>query len=145
MSKYIKEGAELVEGRMTFIQDFLQKKYAFGILFFVIIILGFVTAIWFYDIGENNGKSDSKTEIQSLSFSLKNMRYSDSIEIRSLNSRIAYFTKRLDSCNNSSMNSNLEILVSRKLEEAERIKRVLERKIASDKKDVREIENIIKN
>lgn len=145
MSKYIKEGAELVEGRMTFIQDFLQKKYAFGILFFVIIILGFVTAIWFYDMGEKNGKSDAKTEIQSLAFSLKNMRYSDSIEIRSLNSRIAYFTKRLDSCNNSSMNSNLEILVTKKLEEAERIKRVLERKIASDRNDVKQMENMIKN
>ena len=141
----IKKGAEIVEDRMTFIQDFLQKKYGFGILFFVIIILGFATAIWFYDIGEKNGKEDAKTEIQSLTFSLKNMRYSDSIEIKSLNSRISYFTKRLDSCNNSSMNSNLEILVTKKLEEAERIKRVLERKIVSDQRDVKQIENIIKN
>ncbi len=143
--KHIEEGAKLVEGRMTFIQDFLQKKHGVEILFFVIIILGFATAIWFYDIGEKNGKEDAKTEIQSLTFSLKNMRYSDSIEIKSLNSRIAYFTKRLDSCNNNSMDSNLEILVTKKLEEAERIKRVLERKIVSDQRDVNQIENIIKN
>lgn len=143
--KHIEEGAKLVEGRMTFIQDFLQKKHGVEILFFVIIILGFATAVWFYDIGEKNGKEDSKIEIQSLTFSLKNMRYSDSIEIKSLNSRIAYFTKRLDSCNNSSLSSNLEIEVTKKLEEAERIKRILERKIVSDQRDVKQIENIIKN
>lgn len=138
---HIKEGAKLVEGRMNFIQSFLQKKHGVEILFFTIIILGFITAVWFYNIGEENGKEDAKDTISSLRFSIKN----DSIHIQTLDRRILYFTKRLDSCNNSSMSSNLEDLVTKRLEEAERIKRVLERKIANDKDDVNEIKKMIKN
>lgn len=143
--QHLKEGAELVEGRMTFLQDFLQKKYAFGILFFVIIILGFITAVSFFNKGVETGSESSKKRIESLEFSLKNIRYSDSIEIKSLHSRVQYYKKSLDTCNNSSMNGNLEILVTKKLEEAERIKRILERKIVADQKDIKTIDNIIKN
>ena len=46
--KPIDETAESVEKRMTFIQEFLQKKYGFGILFFVLIagaVLGRISRI----------------------------------------------------------------------------------------------------
>lgn len=139
--KGFKEGAEIVEGRMTFLQSFLQKKYGFGILYFVIILGGFVTAIIFYNRGKEDEKENTKNEI----ISLKNNRQSDSIEIKYLNTRVSYYKKALDTCNSSSMNSNLEMLVTKKLEEAERIKRILERKINNDQKDINTIDRIIKN
>ena len=136
-----KEGAEIVEGRMTFLQSFLQKKYGFGIVFFVIILGGFVTAIMFYNRGKEDEKENTKNELTSL----KNNRQSDSMEIKYLNSRVNYYKKALDTCNSSSMSSNLEMLVTKKLEEAERIKRILERKINNDQKDINTIDRIIKN
>jgi len=136
----IKEGAEEVRTNMTFIQEFLQKKYGFGILIFVIIIGGFITAISFYNKGEENGQESAKEEVQSL----KNAIVNDAAELRNINQRLNYYQKRLDSCNNSSLNSNLEQLVTKKLEEAERIKNILKSKNESDKKDINTINTIEK-
>lgn len=139
--QHLKEGAEIVEGRMTFLQDFLQKKYGFGILTFVIIIAGVITAIAFYNSGKKDGAEYSKNEINSL----KSNRKSDSIEIKTLNSRVYFYKKSFDSCNANAMNGNFEILLTKKLEEAERIKRVVESRIVSDQKDIKTINKIIKN
>lgn len=138
--KQIKEGAEIVEGRMNFFQEFLQKKYGFGITFFTIIILGFVTAIAFYTKGEENGKKSSIEEV----ISLKNAVINNNAELNNLNQRLNYYQNRLDSCNSSSLNSNLEQLVTKKLEEAERIKNILKSKNESDKKDINTINAIEK-
>lgn len=139
--KNIKEGAEIVEGRMTFIQEFLQKKYGFGILIFVIIVLGFITAVSFFNEGVETGGKSSRDEISSL----KSNRHYDSIEIKTLNARVWFYKKAYDSCNSSSMNGNLEQLVTKKLEEAQRLQRILERKINNDQKDINTIDRIIKN
>jgi len=37
----LKETAETVQGSMSFMQEFLQKKYAWGIVFFVLFLAGF--------------------------------------------------------------------------------------------------------
>lgn len=136
----IKEGAKEVRTNMTFIQEFLQKKHGVEILFFVIILGGFITAIAFYNKGEENGSESAKEEVQSL----KNAIINDAAELRNINQRLNYYQKRLDSCNNSSLNSNLEQLVTKKLEEAERIKNILKTKNESDKKDINTINTIEK-
>lgn len=139
--KQFKEGAEIVEGRMTFIQRFLQKKYGPEILFFVLVLGGFITAIAFFNKGVESGAKNVKEEI----ISLKNSKRNDSIEIRTLNARVYFYKKSLDSCNTGSMNSNLESLLTKKLEEAERIKKLVERKISNDQKDIKALDKIIKN
>ena len=136
----IKEGAKEVRTNMTFIQEFLQKKYGFGILIFVIILGGFITAIAFFNKGVENGEKSSKDEV----LSLKNNRKSDSLEIKYLNNRVYYYKKALDTCNKNSMNSNLEKLITEKLEEAERIKNIFKSRNESDKKDINTINTIEK-
>lgn len=136
----IKEGAELVEGRMTFIQDFLQKKYGFGILIFVIIIGGLITAISFYNRGKEDGKEYAISEVLSLKASIKN----DSMQIKRMRADYNYLQIQLDSCNKSSTNSNLEELVNKKLEEADRLKRILERKLTTSEKLNDNLKNVLK-
>lgn len=126
----IKEGAEIVEGRMTFIQDFLQKKYGFGILIFVIIIAGICTAIIFYKEGIKTGKENSKEEIISINQAVQYY----AVQIKKYRNDNEELQLELDSCNKKSNTNNLEDLVNRKLEEAERLKRILERKITNDEK-----------
>lgn len=136
----IKEGAEIVEGRMTFIQDFLQKKYGFGILIFVIIIAGLITAIVFYKEGVKVGKENSKEEILSINQAVSYY----AIQIKKYRNDNEELQAELDSCNKSSTNSNLEELVNKKLEEAERLKRILERKLTTSEKLNDNLKNVLK-
>lgn len=136
----IKEGAEIVEDRMTFIQDFLQKKYGFGILIFVIIIAGLITAIVFYKEGVKVGKENSKEEILSINQAVSYY----AIQIKKYKSDAEELQAELDSCNKSSTNSNLEELVNKKLEEAERLKRILERKLTTSEKLNDNLKNVLK-
>lgn len=136
----IKEGAEIVEDRMTFIQDFLQKKYGFGILIFVIIIAGLITAIVFYKEGVKVGKENSKEEIISINQAVSYY----AIQIKKYKNDADELQAELDSCNKSSTNSNLEELVNKKLEEAERLKRILERKLTTSEKLNDNLKNVLK-
>ena len=136
----IKEGAEIVEDRMTFIQDFLQKKYGFGILIFVIIIAGLITAIVFYKEGVKVGKENSKEEILSINQAVSYY----AIQIKKYKSDAEELQAELDSCNKSSTNSNLEELVNKKLEEADRLKRILERKLTTSEKLNDNLKNVLK-
>lgn len=136
----IKEGAEIVEGRMTFIQDFLQKKYGFGILIFVIIIAGLITAIVFYKEGVKVGKENSKEEILSINQAVAYY----AVQIKKYRNDNEELQAELDSCNKSSTNSNLEELVNKKLEEADRLKRILERKLTTSEKLNDNLKNVLK-
>lgn len=136
----IKEGAEIVEDRMTFIQDFLQKKYGFGILIFVIIIAGLITAIVFYKEGVKVGKENSKEEILSINQAVSYY----AIQIKKYRNDNEELQAELDSCNKSSTNSNLEELVNKKLEEADRLKRILERKLTTSEKLNDNLKNVLK-
>lgn len=126
----IRETAEAVTETMSFVQEFLQKKYAWGIVFFVIIIGGFITAIFFYNNGLKVGKENSISERASFKVSMAN----DSLTIQRMKREYNLLRVELDSCNKNSKTTNLEELVNRKLEEAERLKRILERKINNDEK-----------
>lgn len=136
----INSGKALGKG-MSFIERFWLKKNGPGITIFVVVLLGFVTAIFFYNNGIEDGKESAISEVNSL----KKSSIYDSMQIRRLQKNNGQLERELDSCNNSSMNGNLEALVTKKLEEAERIKRILERKIVSDQKDVKILDKIIKN
>ena len=138
--KQFKEGAEIVEGRMTFLQDFLQKKYGFGILIFVIIIAGLITAIVFYKEGVKVGKENSKEEIISINQAIQYY----AVQIKKYRNDNEELQAKLDSCNKSSTNSNLEELVNKKLEEADRLKRILERKLTTSEKLNDNLKNVLK-
>lgn len=136
----LRESAEVVQGSMNFIQEFLQKKYAWGIVFFVIIIGGLITAISFYNRGKEDGKEYATSEVLSLKASIKN----DSMHIKRMRADYNYLQIQLDSCNKSSTNSNLEELVNKKLEEADRLKRILERKLTTSEKLNDNLKNVLK-
>ena len=136
----IKEGAEVVQESMSFMQEFLQKKYAWGIVFFGIIIGGLITAIAFYSNGKKEGKESATAEVKSLKESGKN----DSASIRRLKFDVYDLQMKLDTCNKSSASTNLEELVTKKLEEAERLKRLIERKIANDEKLNNNLKTVLK-
>lgn len=135
----IKETAAAVTETMSFVQEFLQKKYAWGIVFFVLLIAGLITAIIFYNRGKEDGKEYATSEVLSLKASIKN----DSMQIRRMRADYNYLQIQLDSCNKNSNTSNLEELVNRKLEEAERLKKILERKITNDEKINNNLKSIL--
>ena len=138
--KPIDETAESVEKRMTFIQEFLQKKYGFGILFFVVIGFGVFAGIKSYNEGKADGAESSKEEIKSL----KQSGVNDDEEINTLKGRVAYYKKQYDSCNNTATNLNLEDEVRKQLEKSKRLERLLEQKISNTEKQTKEISQIIK-
>lgn len=135
----IKETAAAVTETMSFVQEFLQKKYAWGIVFFVLLIAGLITAIIFYNRGKEDGKEYATSEVLSLKASIKN----DSMQIKRMRADYNYLQIQLDSCNKNSNTSNLEELVNRKLEEAERLKKILERKITNDEKINNNLKSIL--
>ena len=67
----------------------------------------------------------------------------DSMQIKRMRADYNYLQIQLDSCNKNSNTSNLEELVNRKLEEAERLKKILERKITNDEKINNNLKSII--
>lgn len=139
----IKDGAELVEGRMTFMQEFLQKKYSWGIVFFTLIVLAVIAAVWSHKDGVETGKENSKEQIISLSDALKSSKKNDSVQIQAFKSNANYYKKMYDSCNRFSASQNLNDLVLKKIEEAESLKRMIERKISDDKKFNQKIDNAL--
>ena len=136
----IKETTEAVTETMSFLQDFLQKKYAWGIVFFVIIIGGLVTAIMFYNNGVKTGKENSAEEIKSLNQSV--LYYA--VQLKKYKEDTSDLEKKLDSCNKSSTSTNLEDLVNKKLEEADRLKKILERKLTTSEKLNDNLKNVLK-
>ena len=136
----VEKAAKVAEGRMTFIQEFLQKKYGFGILFFVLIVVGIVAGVKIYNQGKKDGSEYSKDEITSLNNSLTNRN----LEIVTLKNNVTDFQKLYDDCNKSSTTINLEELVRKRLEESDRLQRIMERKILNTEKQTNEISNIIK-
>lgn len=62
----LRESAEVVQGSMNFIQEFLQKKYAWGIVFFVIIIAGVITLLSMYMKSTAEFRLKSSSERQEL-------------------------------------------------------------------------------
>lgn len=140
----IKDGAELVEGRMTFLQDFLQKKYAWGIVFFTLIVLAVLASVWSHKDGVETGKQNSKEQVISLSAALRSTKINDSIEILAFKNNANYYKKMYDSCNRFSASQNLNDMVLKKIEEAESLKRMIERKISEDKKFNQKIDNALK-
>ncbi len=121
-----KEGAEIIEGRMTFLQEFLQKKYGWGILFFVVIVIGVVAFIVAYNRGKDEGKETAKEEINSL----KNTHYNDSVEMYTLRGRVAYYKKLNDTCNERGAKS-FNIQFEEKLREMDRLNGIMEKRIQS--------------
>jgi hypothetical protein len=138
--KPIDNAAESVEKRMTFIQEFLQKKYGFGILYFFIIGFGIYAAVKSYNEGVEYGAKSSQQEIKSL----KESSVNDNEEINTLKGRVAYYKKQFDSCNNMAVNLNLEDEVRKQLEKSKRLERLLEIKISNTEKQTNEINQIIK-
>lgn len=135
----INNTAESVEKRMTFIQEFLQKKYGFGILFFALIALGIFAAIKSYNSGIDDGSKSSKNEIISLNNSLSNRN----LEIVTLNKNVTNYKSMYDDCMNQSTNLNLEEEVRKALEKSDRLEKILERKILSTEKQTSDINSII--
>ena len=130
----IKETAETIinsgkaVGRgMYFIERFWLKKNGPGITIFVVVLCGFITAIIFYNQGVKDEKENSISEIKSL----KGASIIDSFQIKRLKRDNNELQSRLDTCNSSSNSANLEELINKKLDEAERIKKLIERKLTS--------------
>lgn len=138
--KPINDTAESVEKRMTFIQEFLQKKYGFGILFFVLIGGGVWAGIESYNQGKKDGAETSKNEITSLNNSLTNRN----LEIVTLKNNYNDCKSSYDDCINKSSNLNLEDEVRKQLEKSKRLEKLLEQKISNTEKQTNEISQIIK-
>lgn len=139
----LKDSAELLEGRMNFIQKFLQKKYAWGIVFFVLIGFG----IGAYFRGVDDGKKNAKEEIASL----VNTSNYKSVQIDSLRKDVLRSEKNAlnyktlyDNCSSSLSTQDLNAMVKRKLDEAESLKKILERNNTEDKKFNQTIKNALK-
>lgn len=123
----IKEGAEVVQESMSFMQEFLQKKYAWGIVFFVIIIGGLITAIAFYNNGVKTGEKNSIAVVKSLSEAVENGNAS----IKRLKYDVNDLQMKLDTCNKKSSSTNVEKWMLEELEKADRINKLFEKRYKS--------------
>lgn len=112
------------------VRDFILKPAAGWAFTIVMAVALYINGDIKYDRGLKEGKQSAKDEVASLKKSSKN----DEEEIYTLKGRVAYYKKQLDTCNNSSVNANLEDLINKKLDEAERIKRLIEKKLTSSEK-----------
>ena len=135
----VEKAAKVAEGRMTFIQEFLQKKYGFGILFFVLIVVGIVAGVKIYNQGKEDGSESSKEQIISLNNSLANRN----LEIVTSNRNYNDYKSLYDDCINKSTNLNLEEEVRKALEKSDRLEKILERKILSTEKQTSDINSIL--
>lgn len=137
--KPIDETAESIEKRMTFIQEFLQKKYGFGILYFVLIGFSIWAVYQSNEKGKEEGAKSSLVEIKSLKSSLENRES----EILNLKNNITNFQKLYDDCIKKNNNIDLEDEVRKALEKSERLEKILERKILSTEKHTNDLNSII--
>lgn len=134
MQENIKESAELIEGRMTFVQEFLQKKYGFGILFFFLMGAAGVGFWWFDKEGQKEGAKSAQIEIAAR----KAIRKNDSLTIEKLRAditqkeiEIVSLREQLDKKQNF---SELKKTLQQKIEEADEINRMLRRETIPDNK-----------
>ncbi|KAA0126436.1 hypothetical protein FY557_17450 [Chryseobacterium sp. SN22] len=126
MNKY-NEGAKLIEGRMTFVQEFLQKKYGFGILFFFLLTGAGLGFWWFNEQGKKEGAKSSQIEIAAR----KAIRKNDSLTIEKLRSDITEKEVELVTCRSELEKkqdfSQLKKSLQQKIEEADEINRMFRR------------------
>lgn len=126
---------------MNFVQEFLQKKYGFGILFFVLFVVGIASSITAYKQGKADQAINSAEQIKSLLESGKN----DNDEIKTLNGRVAYYKKKNDSCETSSLSENIEGVLQKRLEENDRIKALINARIEKKDNETNRIETLLNN
>jgi hypothetical protein len=143
--KPFKETAETIEGRLTFLQRFLSKKFGPEILFVVLVGAGVGSSWWFNEKGRAEGKSEGK-EIyigRMLSFKIDSTNMATSLkEYKTENN---YLKKQLDTCRNTTSTENLNKEVLKRIEEAENFKRSLEQKYFNDKKYNSNLNSLIKS
>ncbi len=134
MQEKIKESAELIEGRMTFVQEFLQKKYGFGILFFFLMAGAFFGFWWFDKEGQKEGAKAAQIEIAAR----KAIRKNDSLTIEKLRADITQkeieIVNLKEELNKKQDFSQLKKSIQQKIEEADEISRMLNREIKPDTK-----------
>ncbi|MEA1849201.1 hypothetical protein U9K52_09780 [Chryseobacterium sp. MHB01] len=134
MQENIKESAELIEGRMTFVQEFLQKKYGFGILFFTLFLIAGAGCWWFYGQGKEEGRENSRLEI----ISFRAVRKNDSVSIEQLKKELIQKNVDLVSCQNELEKkqdfSQLKKTLQQKIEEADELNRIIRRETIPDNK-----------
>lgn len=137
--KPINEAAESIEKRMTFIQDFLQKKYGFGILFFVLIGGSIWWAMDSKETGKIEGYNNSLYEIKSLKSSLSNYE-SENLKLKN---SVTNFEKLYADCINTKNSIDLEDEVRKQLEKAKRLESILEKKISNTERQTKDLNSII--
>lgn len=134
MQDKIKDSAELIEGRMTFVQEFLQKKYGFGILFFFMMAGAGFGFWWFYTEGKEDGAKSNQLEI----VSFKAVRTRDSTAIEQYKADLVQKNIELVNCeqelNKKQDFSQLKKTLQQKIEEADEINRMLRRETIPDNK-----------
>jgi hypothetical protein len=144
MEDKIKESAEIIEGRMTFVQEFLQKKYGFGILFFTLFLIAGFGCVWFYLQGKKEGRESSHLEI----ISFKAVRKIDSTSIEQFKRELIEKNIELVKCqtelNKKQDFSQLKETLQKKIEEADEISRMFRREtIPNSKKLNKNLKKII--
>lgn len=137
--KPLDETAESIEKRMTFIQEFLQKKYGFGILFFVLIIASGYLAYESKESGKIEGYNNSLSEIKSLKSSNENYES----EISKLKISVTNYEKLYADCINKTNSIDLEDEVRKQLEKAKRLESILEKKISTTERQTNDLNAII--
>lgn len=134
MQDKIKESAELIEGRMTFVQEFLQKKYGFGILFFTLFLIAGGGCWWFYGQGKEEGRENSRLEL----ISFRAVRKNDSTVIEQYKKDLVQKNVELVNCEQELSKkqdfSQLKKTLQQKIEEADEINRMLRRETIPDNK-----------
>lgn len=136
MQENIKESAELIEGRMTFVQEFLQKKYGFGILFFFLMAAAGVGFWWFDKEGQKEGAKSAQIEIAAR----KAIRKNDSLTIEKLRADITQkeieIVKLKEELNKKQDFSQLKKDLMKKIEEADEISRMLNHELKPNDKKI---------
>ena len=91
---FTKGNADIFKGLLTFFQQFLLLKNGGWILFVCSLLFGF----WY--TGKEAEKAETKG-FKTAKESVKTRISSDSIELRTLNFRVAWYKSKLDSCETS--------------------------------------------
>jgi len=130
----------IIKDLLLFIQSFVQKKYGWGILFILSIIICAISSNYFFNRGVKEGRTTSELEIKSLKNSSKN----DSVEILRLERRVFVYARRYDSCVISNSNKNLTNEVINTLNEANRLRDLIKQNNYESSKFNQQLDNILK-
>lgn len=131
----LQEGAELLEGRMNFIQKFLQKKYAWGIVFFVLIGLG----IGAYFRGVDDGKKNAKEEISSL----VNTSNYKSIQITALVADVENYKTLYENCSKSLSSRDVNEILKKELEKYEALEAIINKSVQDKKETIKTLKPVL--